>query len=223
MADGPGGAPSDRPWRVLLGFVQWNKDIKKFKSVGLESEGIRPPYAGVKADIVAARGGSLTLRSRAVNEPGKPGLHLNETGGGLLEFGMLTAQGRVTPVFSVNAKGDITAAGKISGAVTPGSVHVQSGTAMDGIILPLPPGITQEMIDAGKVVAHVHIAPRVPASAPPNSTDEWAACSHECSVDNERRVRCRVRWLRLVAGAVAGSADVVGQCTYLVAVSVPAN
>src|SRR5262249_13775504 len=113
ISDGPGSAT----WRVLLGFVQWIAAIKRFKAVGNESGGIGRRYAGVQADVVAARGGQLTLRTRAGSEAGKPAVVVTETDGGLLQFGLLTDQGAVTEVFSVNGKGDVKARGKISGAV----------------------------------------------------------------------------------------------------------
>ncbi len=130
----------------------------------------------------------------------------------------MTAAGAVEPVFSVNAKGDLTIAGKFTGAVTPGSVQVQSGVAMDGMLLPLPPGVAQEMLDEGKATVHVHATARVPASLPPDNVSAWAGCPLECTVDATRRVRCTVRW---IAGA-AVPVDLPGACDYLVVVSVAA-
>jgi hypothetical protein len=149
---------------------------------------------------------------------GKPGLALSEDGDGLLAYGPLTAAGVIVPVFSVNAKGDLTIAGKFEGAVTPGSVQLQSGVAMDGLILPLPPGITQEMLDEGKAIAHVHVTSRVPPSAPPDTTAGWVAIPIECGVDAARRVRCTARWTKLPGPTT----DLPGECDYLVLVSVAA-
>ena len=219
VTDGPDSG-SVTPRRVLLGFVLWNTAIAKFSDVKPAHEGIGRRYAGVQADTVAARGGSLAFRTRFAVTKGKPGLVLNEVGDGLLAYGSLTAAGEIAaPVFSVNAKGDLTIGGKFTGAVTPGSVQVQSGVAMDGVILPLPPGITQEMLDKGQATAHVHVTARVPPSAePPIAAPDWVACPRECVVDSSRRVRCTVRWIRS-GGALV---DLPGECDYVVLVSVSA-
>ena len=216
-ADGPDSG-SATPRRVLLGFVRWDTAIAKFTDVKAVNEGIGPRYAGVQADTVAARGGNLALRTRSAVTKGKPGLALSEDGDGRLAYGPLTAAGAIVPVFSVNAKGDLTIAGKFEGAVTPGSFQVQSGVAMDGVILPLPPGITQEMLDKEQATAHVHVTARVPPSAPPDSTAGWVAIPIECGVDAARRVRCTARWTKF-AGPMA---DLPGACDYLVLVSVAA-
>lgn len=208
---------ADSPRRILLGFVRWNSEFAKFVETADKHKGTARRYAGVRADTVAARGGSLALRTRAEVTKGKPGLALDETGNGALAFGPLSASGAVKPVFSVNAKGDLTIAGKFTGAVTPGSVQMQSGVAMDGVILPLPPGITQEMLDEGQATAHVHVTTRVPASAPPPGGGAYIASPHECTVDAERRVRCTVRWL-----SGTHMVDLPGACDYVVMVSVAA-
>ena len=128
-ADGPDSGLST-PRRVLLGFVSWGgTTLPKFTNLKPDLGRV---YAGVQADTVAARGGSLALRTRFEVTKGKPGLALSETGGGLLAYGPLTVAGAIEPVFSVNAKGDLKIAGKFEGAVTPGSVQVQSGVRWMG-------------------------------------------------------------------------------------------
>lgn len=216
VADGPDSGFAT-PRRVLLGFVRWDPALARFVEVAPDHDGVRRRHAGVRADTVAARGGSLSLRTRSSVAKGKPGLALSEDGNGWLAFGPLTSAGAVEPVFSVNAKGDLTIKGKFEGAVTPGSVQVQSGVAMDGVVLPLPPGITQDMLDQGQAIAHVHATPRLPPSAPPDAATDWVACPQECSVDGARRVRCTVRWFNST-----GVADLPGACDYVVLVSVPA-
>lgn len=221
-ADAAVGAGPDtglnEPRRILLGFVMWDAAISKFTKTAASYKGTGRRYAGVRADTIAARGGSLAVRTRSTVAKGKPGLTLSETDNGMLAFGPLTAAGAVEPVFSVNAKGDLTIAGKFTGAVTPGSVQVQSGVATDGMLLPLPPGVAQEMIDEGKASVHVHATARVPSSLPPDNLAPWAACPLECTVDVNRRVRCTVRW---ISGAGV-PVDLPGQCDYLVVVSVAA-
>jgi hypothetical protein len=220
VTEGPGSGE----WKTLLGFVQWDTSIKHFTAVRDASGGIERRYAGVQADVVAARSGRLALRTRSGNEAGKPAIVIDETDNGLLQFGMLTASGIVTPVFSVNAKGDVEAEGTIKGAVTPGSVQIQSGIATDGIVLPLPPGITEEQVTGGQVTLHTHLTPRFPGAAQPedpaNATD-WVAVPFECRLEGaSRRVLCRFRWFQLSAPATFH--DLPGACNYVVMASVPA-
>lgn len=216
VADGPAsGQETSR--RVLLGFVRWDAGLGRFVEFGPGFDGVSRTYAGVRADLLVARGGTLALRTRSQATKGKPGLELSESAGGMLAFGPLTPAGAVGPVFSVNAKGDLTIAGKFTGAVTPGTVHVQSGVASDGVVLPLPPGITPDMLDKGQATAHVHATARVPPSAPPDTTHTWLAVPLECSVDAARRLICTVRWA--ANGVVV---DLPGECDYLVFVSVAA-
>lgn len=212
--------PRSSAWKILLGFVQWDAAIKKFTAVSEVSGGIGRRYAGVQADVVAARSGQLTLRTRSGNEAGKPALVMNDTAEWLLQFGKLTAQGAVTPVFSVNEQGDVKAEGKFIGALTTGSAQVESGIATDGMVLPLPPGITQKQVDDGEAVVQVHISLWLDENAAPaNSTltGNLAATPREMWVDNKRRVHCRIRWFRIGG---AGIEDHPGACNYLVLASV---
>jgi len=71
-------------------------------------------------------------------------------------------------------------------------VEVGSGTATDGMRLPLPAGVTPEQVADGRVALHLHVTPRVPPSAPPSPTMVHSPV--EATVDGDRRVRCRVRW-----------------------------
>lgn len=225
--EGPGPG-SGRSARVLLGFVSWLGKAPKFLDTRPDNAaGVGRRYAGVRADVVAARGGRLALRTTLQPQKGKPGIALTEDGGGLLAFGPLRATGDIDdPVFKVNAKGDLEIKGKFTGAVTPGSVQVQSGVVMDGLIVPLPAGITQEMIDEGRAIAHVHVTPRFPAPAPVGTDATWIACPAECFVDADRRARCIHRWIELKAPAAVNTQfntlEAAGSCEYLVLVSVPA-
>jgi hypothetical protein len=218
VAEGPGSGE----WRMLLGFVQWDAAIKRFKEVRDASGGIGRRYAGVQADVVAARSGHLTIRTRSRNEAGKPAVIVDETDNGLLQFGALTASGVVTPVFSVNAKGDVKAEGKFIGALTTGDVQVESGIATDGMILPLPPGITQKQLDDKEAVLQVQISLWLGENAAPvgqNLTGDLAASPLEMWVDRERRVHCRVRWFQ-VGGANPAIEDHPGVCNYFVLAAV---
>lgn len=226
VGDGPGNGG----WRILLGFVQCNKNGDKFTNLKYEVDGIGRRYAGVQADEVAARSGSLKLRTRTAAQSGKPALVLNEEMEGLLQFGPLNSQGQVAPVFTVDAQGNVTAEGKIKGAFTTGTVQVESGIATDGMILPLPPGITEKQVADGEAIVHAQVSLRLMENAAPaslSSAAPVAATPLEMWVDDERRVHCRVRWFQ-IGGSVTlapGPVTVVaedhpGACGYVVLASV---
>jgi hypothetical protein len=221
-ASGPGSSA----WRVLIGFVQWAPGIGKFTKVGLtDPNGVGLRYAGVCADEVAARGGALALRTRQRNQAGAPAMIIDETKGEL-RFGLQDAAGNIKPVFTLNAKGDIQTDGTIKSAIKPGTVQVQSGTAMDGVVLPLPPGVTAETIaqDKGKGTVHVQLTPRLD-SKPPSLTslpDQWGGFPLVCRVDDDRRLHCVIRWFKLFGAGAGTFKDFPGLCDYLLVVAVPA-
>lgn len=214
ITDGPGTGG----WRVLLGFVQWDGSIAKFHDASLTNLGIGPRYAGVQADEVAARGGHLVLRSAPRTQGGAAAVAINPSDiafAGEFQFGAQDAAGTVQPVFRVTAKGDVIASGKIQGAALPGSIQVQSGTATDGVILPLPPGVTEDMVTPGKGTLHVQLVPRLGGAQA-----KTINASLECRLDGDRRVHCLVRQVDLSAAA---SSDFPGLCDYLLLVAVPAS
>lgn len=225
VSDGPGGGPDDlAPWRVLLGFVQWSVALARFTAVADSANGIARRYLSVVADRVEAQSGLLLLRSRPATVARKPIVVLDDVAqGGELAFGLQDGRGGVTKLFTVNAKGDVAAAGTLSGVATAG-VYVESGMASDGVVLPLPAGITEEALVSGDAVLHISIAPHVPASAPPDTVNRgWTAMPVECAVDEARRVRCRVRWILFpVPGNPDASSsgpqfvDRLGTCDYTV-------
>ena len=219
ISAGPSNGTTD-VWMILLGFVRWDSNIKKFTGFELTSLGVGRRYAGVLADEVAARGGSLLLRTRPKNASGKPALLLDETDGGELKFGLLNATGVVTPVLTIKANGDIITPGSIQSKSASGSVYVQSGIASDGVVLPLPTGVKPEDVAPGKGTLHIQVSLR-PDGVPPPDVNQWGAFPLECSVDTDRRVRCRVRWLRLAAGL--NVEDRPGVCDYVVLVAIPAT
>ncbi len=219
ITDGPGPGG----WRVLLGFVQWNGTIAKFTDVSLTNLGIGPRYAGVQADEVAARGGHLVLRSAPRTQGGAAAVAINPSDPaftGEFQFGAQDSAGTVQPVFRVTAKGDVIALGKIQGAAASGTVLVQSGTATDGIILPLPPGVTEAMVTPDKGNLHVQLVPRL-GGAPSNPlAANTINASLECYLDGHRRVHCLVRSYNAGTGSTN---DALGLCDYLLIVSVPAS
>jgi hypothetical protein len=217
VVDGPGNGG----WKILLGFVQSNKNGDKFTDFRYEVNGIGRKYAGVQADEVAARGGSLKLRTRTTSQAQKPAIVLDETDDGLLQFGSLDAQGNLQPVFSVNAKGDVKAEGKIIGALASGVVQVESGVATDGMILPLPPGVTEKQVMDGDAIIQTQISLRFTGKTVPpgntSTTEQWGAFPLEAWVDAERRVHCRIRWQELAGGTRLS--DHPAACNYLVLAS----
>ena len=205
----PADGVSDPSELVLVGFVQWDGTLQRFKRAVLVSNGIGPKFAGALADEVAARNGLLTLRSR--REVDKPALAIDEADDGALLFGPQDSHGRVVPTFKVDTKGNVTAQGsitvqgQITGSAAAGTLQVQSGVITDGAVLPLPPGVKPEDVTAGRVALHVHLTPRVPGGLPPGSTSNpapspptWVvAVPVECRLDGpSRRVLCKVRWFQ---------------------------
>jgi hypothetical protein len=218
------GAVSDGPgpggWKILLGFVQANANGDKFTNFKYEENGIGRKYAGVQADEVAARSGTLKLRTQTTPQAKKPAVILDETGDGRLQFGSLDAVGRLVPVFTVDAQGNVTAEGKIKGALTTGTVQVESGIATDGMVLPLPPGITEKQVADGDAIVQMQVSLRMTGeTTPPQiNTDEWGAFPLETWVDSQRRVHCRVRWFQLSGGSHIE--DHSAACNYIVLASV---
>lgn len=209
VEDGPG----EGGWRILLGYVQWKDAIGRFGAVTDSVEGIGRRYAGVWAGEVEGLGGSLLLRSAPGSEQGEAALALAAGDEGGLTFGPQDSAGRVTPVLTVDTDGNLTVTGKITGALA-GGVQVESGTASDGMLLPLPPGITQEQVDAGSVAVQVQVTPRFqqPPSLPaPPAGERWLGTPIECRAAG-RRAFCRFHW-RLTDDSDAR--DLPGLCDYL--------
>lgn len=150
---------------------------------------------GVKAEDVSAQNDRLTLRSADRSKSDKAALVIDNENDGEMRFGLQDSSGQVVPVFTVNAKGDVKAEGKILGAIA-GGVQVESGVITDGALVPLPAGITQQQIDDGEATIQVNMTPRhqqpsiLPAPAP---GEHWAMQPLECYADG-RRVVCRILW-----------------------------
>ncbi|MEZ6134610.1 MAG: hypothetical protein R3C53_06850 [Pirellulaceae bacterium] len=183
--------PANNVWRILLGFVEW--DGNNFTAAHSTADGIRRRYAGVQAEDVSAQNDSLTLRSANRETDDKAALIIDNENDGEMRFG-LQSDGVVMPVFTVNAKGDVIAKGKILGAIA-GGVQVESGVITDGALVPLPAGITQQQVDSGEAEIQVHLSPRYQQPAMFSSS---IRVMHplECYA-NERRVTCRVLWRRM--------------------------
>lgn len=214
VADGPGdGLTGGSPWRVLVGFVQWDASIKRFSAVTAEHDGIGPQYAGVRADEVVAQGGRLSLRSTEKGENGTPVMEIDQAGDGELRFGPQNSSGAVVPVFTINSKGDVHAEGKITGALA-GGAQFQSGAAYDGMLLPLPAGIDPQRVSDGEVTIQATVTPRYGTPALPAlpAGERWLMRPIECRVV-ERRVYCRVRW-ESTDGSGGSPIELPGVCDY---------
>jgi hypothetical protein len=171
------------PWEILVGHVRWDPSITNF--TGATITGRR--YAGVMADTVAARSGTLALQSQPTATPGQPVLMV---GGDppLLRFGLYKGGTDVDDRLTVTAQGDVTATGTIKGALTQGAVRVQSGSITHGLVIPLPDGITQDQVDRGAVILHLHLTPHTPQST---LAGTWYV-PVTCGVDDHRRLSCQV-------------------------------
>jgi hypothetical protein len=209
VTGGPG--PLDAPWDILLGFVQWNDTIDQFTAaVDAEPGGAARRYAGVKADAVAARGGRLELRPVPTREAGNVAVVL---GGDppALTFGVYQGDGTVDPRVTITAEGDIQADGVVKGKPSAQEVLVQSGTASDGIVLPLPTGVDPASVDRGAAVLHIVVTPRaVPSAAPAGFP--FGPFPEECFADSSRVLHCLVRWMK----ANGDSQSVPASADYLV-------
>ncbi len=195
---GPGDGTD--PWPVLLGFVRWKGG--HIVATAPTSGRVGRRYAGVRADTVAARSGRLALRPDPEAAIGRPTLMLDGESG--LAFGRLNSEGSVDPLVNVSPTGDvtvagnITVAGSISGVTKLGLTAMASGRSSDGMLLPLPAGVTQKQVDGGAVTLHVHVTPRL--DLPPQLGEgTWVLGPTVCDVDTDRRVLSRVRWCRIDA------------------------
>ena len=189
VADGPGDGSV--PWLILLGYVRWQGG--HFTGVVAEAGGVGRRYAGVRADTVAARGGGLTLRSQLTAAEGGPVVTVGARG---LAFGLYKADGTVDSLLAVSPRGDLTVRGTIAGGQRAGTVTAVSGVATDGMILPLPAGVSAEQVNDGRILLHTSVTPHL-TDAPPATDGTWLPVPVECTVDGDRRLRCRIRWLRV--------------------------
>ncbi|MEU0791160.1 hypothetical protein ABZ342_13920 [Amycolatopsis sp. NPDC005961] len=173
------------PWLVLLGFVQWTGG--HFTAAVPEARNVGVRFAGVRADTVSARSGSLSLRTRPQPGEGEPALVLSGSDTPKLVYGLYKGTGDVEPLMTVEPNGNLTIAGSFSGRISAGSVLATSGSATDGMVLPLPGGVTPEEVADGRVSLHVYVTPRIPPS------ESGLTVPAEATVDGDRRVRCRLR------------------------------
>jgi hypothetical protein len=103
-------------------------------------------------------------------------------------------------------------------------VHVQSGTATDGMLLPLPTGITNQQVADGKVTLHIQLTPHVDTTNPPTgfTIDDSVPFVRQCEVV-DRRVHGIIRWTKLdpAGGTATDFVDLPLACDYLITAVVP--
>ncbi|MEO3974837.1 hypothetical protein [Streptomyces sp. CAU 1734] len=217
IADAPAVPPARRP--VLLGYVRWTDG--RFTGVETTARGVAPRYAGVRADTVSARAGALVLRTEPAAREGTPVIVLSGGDPPGLVFGLYRPGGTVAPLMTVAANGNLTIEGSFTGRMPAGSTQVISGTATDGMLLPLPPGITPEQVADGRVVLHILVTPRIP----PAATATTLVSPVESGVDDARRVRCRVRLFdpAVPGGTVTEQPGAVDFCVLATASAGPVN
>jgi hypothetical protein len=198
LATTPTAGEGGGAWRILLGFVQWDTSKDTFAAAETQNDtGVGRRYVGVNADVVAGHAGKVTVQTQDAAVVGTPMLQLSEEGGGQLCFGLYNGPGELKKLLTIASNGDVKAEGALTGRSMTGGVQLQSGIATDGVVLPLPPGITQEQIDDGAATLYIQVSPRIDPSQAPDTTGNWAALVQECRVDAERRVRCRICWFDL--------------------------
>jgi hypothetical protein len=226
-APGITDAPDDgvsSAWNTLLGFVTWSIPASSFSGTAgtNPASNVGRRYIGATAAQVASGSGSLLLATHPVSFKGPNAIMAvqitEDPTTGRLVFGKLNADGTIVPALTVSANGDVTATGQVKGAVTPGSMQVQSGVAFDGMILPLPLGIDPADVAAGKVTLHTHVSLRMDQPQLPT----LYALPYECYVEaGTRQVHCRIQqWDLTVPSAVA---IVASNCDYTVIAAVAAS
>lgn len=220
----PGGAAGGVNWAVLVGFVQWDRNGQpqpRFKDAQIAPDANHQRrYTGLYADSVVSRGGALTLRTRAEVEPGKPAMSLQDDPW-QFQVGKLKPNGKIEPLLTLNDSGDLTVTGKLKGTLAGGSVVAESGLVSDGVTIPLPAGVTQQMVVSGAAQICVLISPRIDLRDAPTTTDLWGAFVLESRVDENRQAHCRVRWYRLSNPVAPGAVeDRSASFAYLITASV---
>jgi hypothetical protein len=225
ITDGPDDGIT-RSWKILLGFVTWKADASLFH--GVEDfnplTGIGRRYVGINAAEVVSSSGSLLLATHPATFKGQNSImavRIHEArNDGELVFGKLNPDGTIAPVFTIKSTGDVVATGQISGAVTPGSVQVQSGVAFDGMTLPLPLGINPADVAAGRATLHIHVSTRMDQVQIPAQY----SLPYECFVDSTtRQVHCRIQQWNMTTGPPTAGAILASSCDYIVIAAVAAS
>ena len=207
LSSGPTDDVAGEPWLILVGFVKWSAAADKFADIDRVAAAKLRPFIGINASVVAGNGGQVQLQAKNQAAPGDAIFQLLQTENGPeLRFGSFKAPGQpLDALLTVNAKGDLETPGSLTGRRTGNSVQVQSGIAGDGVVLPLPPGVTPAQVDDGSVTVHVLVSPLIDPADAPGPPFTHAAMVQECWVDRDRRVHCRTCWVSLTAPIAPGA------------------
>jgi hypothetical protein len=217
VSDGP---DADAIVRVLIGYVQWDGATNFADAKAAPKPGLSTPYAGVRADEVVSRSGTLALRGDlGATHDKRPALILDGGDGGQMRFGLQNEKGDIVTVFKVNAAGDLELKGVITGPSGENRIWMESGTISDGMLIPLPPGVTQDKVDSGQIQLHITVTPRrLGELRPPTvSTGTFIKEDFECRVDG-RRVFVRDLWIDTSNTAL--TTLLTSACDYVIAASV---
>ncbi|MFF0066816.1 hypothetical protein ACFYRC_35955 [Streptomyces sp. NPDC005279] len=209
---GPDRLGSGDRGRVLLSFVTWGGgEDGGFTAVLPRANGVGRRYAGVLADRVSARGGTLELAAESRPVAGKVGLRIGGEHGSV-DIGRFNAAGALAPALrvlgdgstsingDVKITGGLTVTGAVDSPLVSGSVLVQSGTATHGVILPLPPPVTADQVESGEVVLHLQVTPRLQTYGGPHEGGVDGSgfgalpVVLRCEVDSQRRLSCLIAW-----------------------------
>jgi hypothetical protein len=224
ITDPPDGGTT-QPWLVLLGYVTWDATKSQFSGVSNTNpaSGVERRYAGVNASSVISQSGELLLATDPATPPGPNpvmAIQITETPAQFV-FGTLGTNGSVTPALTVTASGDVTATGQVKGAVTPGSMQVQSGVAFDGMILPLPVGIKWADVAAGRATVHTHVTVRFDNPTPPDPAYKFAI-PQPCNVNGTTgQISSRLQWVDPAMGLPSVLSPAA--CDYLAIAAVAAS
>ena len=215
------------PWLVFVGYVKWSAAAQAFADIDAVAATRFRPAVGVNAGVIAGDSSRILLHPAAAPTAGDAALEISQTSDGpTLVFGSFqSALVPLDPLVSINSKGDMTVKGTIVGKTTGNTVLVQSGIASDGMVLPLPAGVTDAQVTAGTARVHVQLSPHIDPSGSPDPAMDFAALVQECRADSARQVHCRICWVSLPTStgvATVGQTAVTqpGQVSYLVCVTV---
>ncbi len=183
--------------------------------------GVTPKVVEYTDGTIESDAGQLVFRSGAPKVDGKPMLRLGETpAGGTLTFGLQDAGGQPSNLLDVDERGNLTIAGVFHGLFG-GAIRVASGTATDGVILPLPDGITEEQVANDEVELHIQLNPRPPGRVPYDAdlgnVQTWIGTPLSTAVDADRRLLCRIQWVGFMnAGGPPSVETLSGASDYVV-------
>lgn len=204
LASEPVADTGSLPWAILVGFVKWSKAAQSFADVDAAMGKQHRRHVGINAASMAGDGTQLVLHPRVALQSGDAVVRVrqDDDDGPTLVFGTYKSASVIEPLLEVSAKGDLVVKGSLTGKRTGNSVQLQSGLASDGVILPLPAGVTEGQVQADDGPAvHIQVTPVIDPAAAPDPAADYGAQVVECRVDEERRVHCLIAWTLLLGVA----------------------